>query len=241
MKKTISSPWLLAAFLATLSAATPSIAKMRVVLDAGHGGSDTGVKAGSESEKNWNLKVSQALEKAFTSAGYDVLVIRGRDESIPAAKRADLINASGAAAVIVIHADREWTGTQRGPFLVVEPPTRPEAGDVPEIQRWGAVPPNLYRSSLRLARSIAQALGVNTVLSSLSDTRGTPGETLSADGKIYCLPHQSLRYLSRPAVVLTPLFLSSSSDLKKFSQSDNLAGFASQVVEGTTAYLQGTP
>ncbi len=227
--------------LLTFLPAGPLFARVKIVLDAGHGGSDTGVKSGSEVEKDWNLKFSQALEKAFAAAGYDVLSIRTKDESIPAAKRADMINASGAAAVIVIHADRDWTGSQKGPFLVVEPPTKPEAGDSAEIQRWGSVSLGEYRSSLKLARAIAQGLGVNGGFSLLSDSRGTMGEIPSADGKVFCLPHQNLRYLTRPAVVLTPLFLTSGIDIKKFSKSDALAEFASQVVEGTTAYLQGTP
>jgi N-acetylmuramoyl-L-alanine amidase len=216
-------------------------AKPKIVLDAAHGGSDLGVKAGSQVEKEWNSKIVQALEKAFEDAGFEVQIIRKRDETISTDKRTELINTSGASVVIIIHADRDWTGTQKGPFLVVEPPNKTDQGETGEIPRWGVITPFQYHQSLKLAKAIALSLGTNTDLSSLSDNRGAAGETSSMGGKILCLPHQSLRYLTRPAIVLIPLFLTSLSDVKKFSKSDNLADFAAKVVQGTSSYLQVSP
>jgi N-acetylmuramoyl-L-alanine amidase len=221
--------------------AVPAWAKARIVVDAAHGGSDGGVKAGSQVEKDWNLRFAQALEKAFTDAGYDVVLIRKRDETLASDKRAEMINTSGASAVIILHADREWTGSQRGPMLVVEPPNRADQGEAGEMPRWGVITPSEYHQSLRLARAIAQGMGIGAELSPLSDSRGLAGEAIGAEGRIYCLPHQSLRNLSRPAVVLTPLFLTSGSDLKKFSTAEALAEFAGQVVRGTSTYLQAAP
>ncbi len=212
--------------------------KPRVVIDAAHGGSDPGSKAGSEVEKEWNLKIALALQKAFEATGFEVLMTRAGDDTVDAVKRTDLINTSRALAVIVVHADRDWTETQSGPVLVVEPPNQPAVQDADTIQRLGAVTPAQYRSSLRLARAIAQKLEINGSFAGLSDSRGTAGETLAANGRIYCLPHQSLRYLIKPAVILTPLFLTSSSDLKKFAQADHLTSFASKVAQGVADYLQ---
>ncbi len=216
-------------------------AKTLVVIDAAHGGNDSGIQEGNEIEKDWNLKIAKVLEKAFADAGDDVVMTRKRDETMTPEKRADLINTSKASVILVIHADREWTGTQKGPILVVEPPNRTDNGEPGEIQRWGVITPAQFRSSLKLARSIAQKLGINGAFSTLSDSRGTAGEVMSEEGRIYCLPHQSLRTLSRPAVVLTPLFLTNASDVKKFSNADSLADFAAKVVQGTSDYLQGTP
>jgi N-acetylmuramoyl-L-alanine amidase len=216
-------------------------AKPRIVLDAAHGGADAGVKSGSQVEKDWNQKFAQALAKAFEAEGYEVVLIRKRDESLSLDKRVELANTSQASAVIVVHAEREWTGTQKGPFVVVEPPSKVETADLGEIQRWGFIPQTQYRSSLRLARSIAQALGIGTEISSLSDNRGLAGEKTSAEGRVHCLPHQSLRYLTVPALVLTPMFLSSPSDAKKYSGSESLANFAAKVVRGTNEYFQITP
>jgi N-acetylmuramoyl-L-alanine amidase len=215
---------------------TPGSSRPVVVLDAAHGGSDSGVKVGSEVEKDWNYKFSLSLEKALQEAGFEVVEVRKRDETIPVEKRAEIINATQASAVIVIHADREWTGTQKGPMIVVEPPT--QASEFTDISKWGAITPSRYRSSLKLARAIAGQLGIDAELSSLSDSRGLMGETTSATGRLYCLPHESLRYVSLPAVVLTPLFLTSLSDVKKFSSGAEMEYFSSKVARGLADFLR---
>ncbi|HTC21045.1 MAG TPA: N-acetylmuramoyl-L-alanine amidase [bacterium] len=215
---------------------TPGSSKPVVVLDAAHGGNDPGVRAGSEVEKEWNYKFSLSLEKALEGAGFEVVEVRKRDETISLEKRAEIINTTQASAVIVIHADREWTGTKKGPMIVVEPPT--QANEFTDIPKWGAITPSRYRSSLKLARAIAGQLGIGSELSSLSDSRGITGETTSSTSRLYCLPHQSLRYVSLPAIVLTPLFLTSSSDVKKFSNGAEMEYFSSKVAQGLADFLQ---
>jgi len=210
-------------------------------LDAAHGGSDLGVKSGREVEKDWNNKVAQVLQKAFEDGGFEVVVIRKGDASVTADKRNELINTSQASAAIILHADREFTGAQKGPYLVVEPPSKFDPAETSESQRWGFISLTQFHSSLKLAKAIAQKLDVEPAFSPLSDSRGLGGETPAADGRIYCLPHQSLRYLTLPAVVLTPLFLTSSSDLKKFSRAEYLSDFAARVVRGTSEFLQLAP
>ncbi len=231
-------PWWFNGFLlcAFLFAPSFGFTKPLVVLDAAHGGTDLGVKAGSEVEKEWNYKFSQSLERALQGLGFDVLEVRKRDETISQEKRAEIINTSQASAVIVIHADGDWTGTQRGPMIVVEPPT--QGTEFPDIAKWGAITPSHYRASLKLARDIAETLGIGAELSNLSDSRGVLGEKTSASGRLYCLPHQSLRYLSLPAVVLTPLFLTSSPDLRKFSSAEGMANFSAKVAQGIANFLQ---
>jgi len=211
--------------------------KPQVAIDPGHGGSDAGSKEGSEIEKDWNLKVAQALDKAFEAAGYQVLMTRNADDEVDPEKRTNIINTSNARLVLVIHADREWTGTQSGPFLVVEPPNQTALTDPNAIQPLGAITPAQYHASLKLARDIAQKLGASTSLSDLSDSRGLAGEVVSPNGKVACLPHQSLRYLSKPAVVITPLFLTSTADLKKFADSKAMDDFTAKVVQGASEYL----
>lgn len=212
--------------------------KPMVAIDPGHGGSDEGSRSGSEVEKTWNLKVALALQKAFEAAGYQVFMTRDSDVPIDSEKRMNMINSSNAKLVIVIHADREWTGTQTGPFLVVEPPNQSQDAAPDTIQPLGAITPSQFHASLRLAQDIGRKLGIDTSLSDLSDSRGVVGEMVSPQGKIACLPHQDLRYLEKPAVVLTPLFLTSTSDLERWSRPGFLEDFSQKVVQGANAFLQ---
>lgn len=212
--------------------------KPQIVIDAAHGGSDKGVIEGTETEKDWNLKFAEALNKAFTAAGYQVILTRSSDELLDPEDRMNQINSSKARVVLVLHADREWTHTQNGPFIVVEPPNQMGLVAPDSIQPLGQITVAQYRASLKLAQDLAAKLGVNGALSDLSDSRGTMGEAVSPYGRIACLPHQSLRNLNKPAVVLTPLFLTSPSDLKRFSDPAALDEFSARVVQGVSAYLQ---
>ena len=217
--------------------ATSLWAKPRVAIDAAHGGSEPGAKSGNVVEKEWNQKVAQSIATAIEAAGMDAVLIRKKDETITQEKRDELINTAQVSLVLVIHADREWTGVLKGPFLVVEPPNKNEAPAASDIQKWGVVSPGEYRQSLKLARSIAAKLGIGSELSSLSDSRGGYGESPAEDGRIFCLPHQSLRNLLPPSVVLTPMFLTSASDRKDFSDSGFLDSFAAKVAEGVRDFI----
>lgn len=228
-------------FLILLLSPGLSFAKPRVVLDAAHGGNDFGVKVGSEVEKDWNLKFAVALQKALEDQGFEVVQVRRGDSTLAYDKRVELANTSQASAAIILHADREWTHTQQGPYLVLEPPSKGEVIENAEIQKWGYVTLAQYRSSLKLARFIAQRIGIGTDFSPLSDSKALAGDVSSPEGRIYCLPHESLRYLTLPAIVLNPLFLTSNSDLRKFSRSENLSEFVQQVAKGVAEFSQSVP
>jgi N-acetylmuramoyl-L-alanine amidase len=213
----------------------------RVVIYAAHGGEDTGAGGNGQEEKVWNLRVAQSLQKSLASGGYDVVMVRVKDESLPLDQWVNAVNVSGASVALIIHADREWTGRMRGPFAVVEPPTGSSAGEGSEIQRWGNIPNVQFRQSLRLAKVLAQAWGVSPQLSPLSDSRALPGELTSSEGRVLASPHQSLRYLAIPSVVIEPLFLTSSQDLKTFLTDEGMQGFIGKTVKGLQAYFQSAP
>ena len=211
-----------------------------VFIDAAHGGSDTGVLSGKQAEKDWDLKFALALKAALAQAGFDVALSRDGDSAVDADKRTQTINTSGAAAVLVLHADKEMSGVIAGPFFVVEPPNHPDGAEGSEVRRWGLVTPSQYRQSLKLARALAFQLGVGPDFSDLSDSRGLLGESGTATGRILCSPEQSLRDLTVPAVDVIPLFLSHEADLKKYSDPAALASFCAKLAKGTAEYLRGS-
>ena len=46
------------------------------------------------------------------------------------------------------------------------------------------------------------------------------------------MPHQSLRNLTLSSVVILPMFLTSSSDMKRFAKQEGVNDFASKVAKG---------
>ena len=232
---------LLSCFLVLASIPLIAIAGPRIVLYAAHGGEDRGVSANGQDEKDWTLRLGLALQKTLAADGFDVLMIRTKNESIGYDNWVGQINGSGATAAVILHADREWTGRTHGPWVIVEPPTGSNATDSQEIQRWGSMSFSQYRQSLRLARALAVAWEVNPLLSPLSDSRALPGETPFAEGRVLASPHQSLRNLAIPAVVVEPLFLTSSLDIKKFSTDEGIQDFVEKTAKGLQTYFQMSP
>ena len=120
---TIATMALIFAFISTASAeegAQNSIKIKTVVLDAGHGGKDTGAisKNGAIKEKDITLSVALKLGKMINSNYPDVKVVytRKRDEYIELSKRAEIANRNKADLFISIHVNSQKgtsaTGTE---------------------------------------------------------------------------------------------------------------------------------
>lgn len=102
-----------------------------IVIDAGHGGSDPGkVGVNGVLEKDINLAIAKLLQQKLTEAGFDVVMTReedqitgsseGNHQSGKAAdmhKRIDIINGSGACALISIHQNSFSSASAKGPQI----------------------------------------------------------------------------------------------------------------------------
>ena len=118
---TIATMALICAFISTASAeegAQNSIKIKTVVLDAGHGGKDTGAisKNGAIKEKDITLSVALKLGKMINSNYPDVKVVytRKRDEYIELSKRAEIANRNKAELFISIHVNSQKGTTATG-------------------------------------------------------------------------------------------------------------------------------
>lgn len=60
---------------------------LKVVIDAGHGGTDPGAVAGDVNEKDLNLMIAQYMLERFLEAGIDATLIRNNDETISPTER----------------------------------------------------------------------------------------------------------------------------------------------------------
>jgi N-acetylmuramoyl-L-alanine amidase len=89
--------------LERVTAAAFPLAVRRVVLDAGHGGSDPGAVSGSVIEKEVTLDIGRRLRALLESEGFEVILTRGDDKTIALRDRAYAANASKSDIFVSIH------------------------------------------------------------------------------------------------------------------------------------------
>ena len=88
----------------------------RIVIDAGHGGNDSGAKndAYRLHEKNLTLDVSQRLKSMLELRGYEVIMTRERDVFIPLERRPQIANRAKGDLFISIHFNAAARTTAEG-------------------------------------------------------------------------------------------------------------------------------
>ncbi|HUP59054.1 MAG TPA: N-acetylmuramoyl-L-alanine amidase [Thermoanaerobaculia bacterium] len=84
------------------SAAFP-LAVRRVVLDAGHGGSDPGATTAQVTEKAITLDIGRRLRTLLEAEGFEVIVTRSDDRTIALRERARLANDANGDVFVSIH------------------------------------------------------------------------------------------------------------------------------------------
>jgi len=76
-----------------------------VVIDAGHGGHDTGAIAGGKREKDLVLMIAKRLEKELKKRGYPVYMTRRSDRFLKLKERTRIADKKNAVVFISIHAN----------------------------------------------------------------------------------------------------------------------------------------
>lgn len=90
----------------------PINSKLKVVIDAGHGGHDSGCtdNAGTRLEKDDDLEMALAVKKNLESRGVEVIMTRETDVFISLDDRCEIANESGADLFISIHRNSTTVG-----------------------------------------------------------------------------------------------------------------------------------
>lgn len=76
----------------------------KIVIDAGHGGNDSGaVSASGVKEKDLNLMISKYMYQKFLDRGANVTLIRNTDETISPTERVRrILNAYGNSSDVIV-------------------------------------------------------------------------------------------------------------------------------------------
>ena len=76
---------------------------MRICIDPGHGGRDSGAVADGLKEKTPALTISLILAELLELAGYEVIMTRRKDEFVELQNRANIANRKGADLFVSVH------------------------------------------------------------------------------------------------------------------------------------------
>lgn len=96
--------------------ATAAAAAFRVVIDPGHGGTNTGARGAEDGvlEKRVTLAVAKQLAAELRAAGLEVSLTRQVDRTLTLRQRAVVANREGADLFVSVHANASPTRSQRG-------------------------------------------------------------------------------------------------------------------------------
>ena len=182
-----------------------------VVLDPGHGGSDSGATRGSVYEKTINLKVAQyckaELEQYY---GVTVYMTRSGDTNPSLKERAQIAANYGADILVSIHQNAQKVGSTSAYGAEVYYPNK---NYKPAIGNSG--------------KTVADAVQAELVSLGLSNRgtkiRNTANGSTYADGSYadyYGIIRESKK-LSVPAIIVEHAYLSNTSDYNNFLSSDS--------------------
>ena len=201
------------------------LAGVKVVLDPGHGGRDSGALHHGQREAAVNLEIAKSLRPVLEQLGANVIVTRDDDGSVlpphvherdELQARADIANRAGADLFVSIHADAS-TSPQLSGILAF---FGPEDGYKFESGRS----PHLVTQSHRLARAMQRELVAATGQINLG---------------VQSAPFWTIGAAQMPAVLVETGFLTNEGEALRLAQGTFRERTAEGIARGIVAYVQG--
>ena len=194
-----------------------------VVIDAGHGGQDSGAIRNGVVEKDLTLDVARRLEDLMHAHGLQTTLTRTGDQSVSLAERASLANSESDCVFVSIHFDQGARAAASGIQTFYAPRQMPKRGMVaswlPFLQQVSNAPTNIESQSL--AGLIQRALVTRTQ----ALDRGTRAE------QFYVVAN-----VRHPAVLVEGGFLSNDSDMTKLMTEEYRQQLAEAIGDGIMRY-----
>lgn len=101
-------------FIFSIFSFTTSEKKMRIVIDAGHGGNDNGVVVDDVTEKEITEAIGRKIKFLNNKESVEVIIIRDKDEFMNLSDRVNKINALNPDLVISLHINSHQDTTVNG-------------------------------------------------------------------------------------------------------------------------------
>ncbi len=186
------------------------LAGKTIVVDAGHGGHDTGARApdGSVIEKDLTLSFAKAVSEQLIDEGAIVIMTRKTDVFIPLEERADIANRNHADFFISIHVNSNSVASG-------------SSGGI-----------TFYHLSDPVCQLLAQSIQheIGSVVS-------IPSMGVWSDGRMYRSGFSVLRHSKMPAVLIETGFISHRGDRAKLQTEEYRDSMAAGVVRGLKVFI----
>ena len=196
-----------------------------VVIDAGHGGNDTGAIRDGVREKDLTLDVALRLERLLKAGGVATKLTRSRDETVSLSSRAEIANDERDCVFVSIHFDegKRTAATGIGTFYAA----RQAAAPVPMVASWFpfAQPASRAETSNLESQSLAELLQDSLITRTQAVNRGTRAE------QFYVVAN-----VRHPAVLVEGGFLSNNEDVAKLTREDYRQQLAAAISDGVMRY-----
>jgi N-acetylmuramoyl-L-alanine amidase len=155
-------------------------AAFSVLIDAAHGGADTGARIGDHLlEKDLTLGFSARLRSALAARGIAVVSTRESDIDPSPDERAGVANHALASACLVIHATATGTGVHLYTSSLAPAAAQGAAGGQPAILPWQTAQAGWITRSLRLSSEMDSTLGQAGIPVTLGRTYLQPLDSLT--------------------------------------------------------------
>ncbi len=196
-----------------------------VVIDAGHGGQDSGAIRDGVQEKDLTLDVARRVQKLAVAQGFVTVLTRTGDETVSLANRAALANREESCVFVSIHFDKGARATATGvqTFYAIRqvPRERVVSSWLPFLQQVSLEPTN--DESRSLAAFVQEAMVARTQ----AFDRGTRAE------QFYVVAN-----VRHPAVLVEGGFLSNPDDVAKITTEAYRQELAVAISEGLVRYRE---
>jgi len=213
----------------------------RVVIDAGHGGHDTGtIGQGGYTEKELVLDVAQRLKHLIeTELGAEVVMTRSDDSFVPLETRTSIANQDQADLFISIHANSSRVRSVRGVetyFLnftssreALETASRENAASERSIHELqDLVKKIMLQDKVDESRELAQHIG-----RALAARKGS-----GMDRGVKQAPFVVLIGANMPSILAEVCFISNPEDEKHVRTPENRQAIAESLFEGVRSYAE---
>lgn len=232
---------LLAAPAVARAQASPTAGRIDVVLDPGHGGTNTGSPGRGEMlEKRATLALAKQVRRRLIAAGLSVQLTRTRDVYVPIRARARIANALGPRCFISLHTNASADHARRGieTYLLSR-----EAIDI--RARRAALAAGSDTEALVAEQRVLAAASASLRLAAAVQRHLLGGGSSHSDGTSYFpvdrgvrqAAHDVLADVDGPAILVEAGFLDHPIEGRLLASPEGQAEVARRIADGILSYL----